>query len=268
MSPKRLDSVGIKQAVPIEWYNYALDMLLAGSSKEEIRKRLDTFISERNQSGGYGERGTQTYTKAVTQIMKCWVTPDPELVMLRNDALTLARHAEREIWIVLHWAVTSAAYPFWQRIAEVTGRMLSLQEAITQGQIRQRCFELLGERTTIERSARRVIRTFVAWGVLRETATKGCYEKSQPIAVTDARISALLVEAALHTVPGGKIEMSRLQNSPGFFPFSFPPITGRVLENANGRLCLERYGLDEEFLSLANTRDISTNRRFKRVGDT
>ena len=68
---KRHDAIGIKQVVRLEWYDYVLDMLLGGLPAQEIRRQLDEFIRERLQTGGYGERGEQTYTKAVTQIMKC-----------------------------------------------------------------------------------------------------------------------------------------------------------------------------------------------------
>ena len=68
---KRHDTIGIKQVVRLEWYDYAVDMLLEGLPPKKIREQLDEHIRDRLQKGGYGERGEQTYTKAVTQIMKC-----------------------------------------------------------------------------------------------------------------------------------------------------------------------------------------------------
>src|SRR5690606_6183408 len=105
---KRHDSIGIKQVVRIDWYDYALDMLLEGISTEDIRKELNGFISERLQKGGYGKRGDQTYTKAVSQIMKCWVTPERELVQFRDSALLYAKVHEKNERVGLHWAVTVA----------------------------------------------------------------------------------------------------------------------------------------------------------------
>ncbi|MFP4164370.1 MAG: hypothetical protein ACLFVE_10340 [Chitinispirillaceae bacterium] len=258
MKPNRLKTVGIKQVVRLEWYDYALDMVLDGLSKEETRKRLDAYISEREQSGGYGERGAQAYTKAVTQIMKCWVTPESDLRSFRDRALELARHTERRSRVVLHWAVTMASYPFWLRVAELTGRMLNLQESITQSQIRQRCYELFGERSTIERSTRRVIRSFVAWNVLKDSAVKGCYRRSEPITVAEPKALSLLVEAALWALPGGKIEMRQLQTFPAFFAFDIPPINGSIIESANSCITVERYGLDDELLRLSNTNSLSS----------
>ena len=92
---KRHDAIGIKQVARLEWYDYALDMLLAVQPPKEIRSQLDEFIRERLQSGGYGERGAQTYTKAVTQIMKCWVSPDRQLIPFRNNALQYAQENKR-----------------------------------------------------------------------------------------------------------------------------------------------------------------------------
>lgn len=247
---KRHDAIGIKQVVRLEWYDYALDMFLDGQQPKEIRVRLDEFIRERLQSGGYGERGEQTYTKAVTQIMKCWVSPDRELTAFRDNALLYARKSKREDRIALHWAMTIAAYPFWHRVAEQVGRLLNLQDSITQSQIRLRCFEAMGERSTVERSARRVIRSFVAWDVLADSTTKGCYEKSNPIYVLDPNLAILMIEAQLLAVPDGKGALCMLLNNPAIFPFQLPVMTGDFVSQRTDRIEMNRYGLDDELLKL------------------
>lgn len=247
---KRHDAVGIKQVVRLEWYDYALDMLLEGLPSKEIRGQLDEFIRERLQSGGYGERGEQAYTKAVTQIMKCWVLPNPELLGFRDNALTYARDHNRDMRVALHWAVTIAAYPFWHRVAEQVGRLLNLQGSITQSQIRIRCFEAMGERSTVERSARRVIRSYVAWAVLKDSDTKGCYEKAAPANISDQNLATLMFEASLHAVPEGKGALGLMLNNPAFFPFQLPVMTGDFIAQRSGRIAVVRYGLDDELLKL------------------
>lgn len=247
---KRHEAIGIKQVVRLDWYDYALDMLLDGQQATQIRLQLDEFIRERLQSGGYGERGEQTYTKAVTQIMKCWVSPDPDLVAFRDAALALASGNEKELRPALHWAATVAAYPFWYRVAAQVGRLLNLQDLITQSQIRQRCFEAMGERSTVERSARRVIRSFVAWGFLSDAEAKGCYLKIAPVTVNDQNLAILMVEAALHAIPEGKAPMGMLLNNPAFFPFQVPVMTGDFVSQRSNRIEAVRYGLDDELLKL------------------
>lgn len=250
---KRHEAIGIKQVVRLEWYDYVLDMLLEDKSAGEIRKHLDTFIAERLQRGGYGDRGEQTYTKAVTQIMKCWVTPGEEIVPFRDRALAYIRKHGREARLALHWSLTMAAYPFWFRVASQVGRLLNLQDSITQRQIRMRCFEAMGERSTIERSARRVIRSFVAWGVLKDSQAKGCYGKPAPVPVTDHHLAILMLEAALHATPDGKETLGTLLNNPAFFPFQLPMMSGDCVSQCNHWIDVIRYGLDDELLRLRAT---------------
>jgi len=252
---KRHEAIGIKQVVRLEWYDYALDMLIDNLPPKKIREQLDQYIRDRLQSGGYGERGEQTYTKAVTQIMKCWVTPDKQLMGIRDHALSYARNNQRDIRTALHWAMTISAYPFWHRVAEQTGRLLNLQESVTQNQIRLRCFESMGERSTVERSARRVIRSFVVWGVLKDSDDKGCYEKPHSIHIADQNLSALLLEAALYAIPVGKAALNLLTNSPALFPFKLKAMTGDYISQLSDRIEVVRYGLDDELLKLKDDYD-------------
>jgi hypothetical protein len=247
---KRHDAIGIKQVVRLEWYDYALDMLMDGLSPKEIRGLLDEYIRERQQSGGYGERGEQTYTKAVTQIMKCWVSPDRELIEFRNDTLLYAQKINRDMRIALHWATTIAAYPFWHRVAAQVGRLLNLQNTVTQSQIRTRCFEAMGERTTVERSSRRVIRSFVAWEALKDADEKGCYKKATSIVISDPKLFIIMIEAALHATPEGKGALGVLLNNPAFFAFQLPIVTGDFISQNIDRIHIVRYGLDDELLKL------------------
>ena len=247
---KRLDSIGIKQVVRLEWYDYALDMLLDGLPSKDIRAELDKYISERLQKGGYGERGDQSYTKAVSQIMKCWVSPVRELIDFRDRALVCAKDGKKDVRLGLHWAVTAAAYPFWFRVAEQVGRLLNLQSSITQSQIRSRCFEAMGERSTVERSSRRVIRSFVAWGVLKDSPTKGCYERGCPEAVLDHGLAILILESALHATANDRVALNPLMSSPAFFPFQVPVMAGDFISRHSERIDVVRYGLDDEFLKL------------------
>ena len=247
---KRHEAIGIKQVVRLEWYELALNLILDGCSKSFIRNFLNEFISERKQSGGYGERGEQTYTKAITQIMKCWVTPEKSLIPFRNSLLECAGNISVETRIALHWAATCATYPFWFRVALQVGRLLSLQDTVTQSQIRLRCFEAMGERSTVERSARRVVRTFVEWGVLKDSAAKGCYAKASPVNIADSNLAVLLIESALLSIPEAKGALGLLLNNPAFFPFQFPGMTGDFVSRHSQRIDVVRYGPDDELLEL------------------
>lgn len=102
----------------------------------------------------------------------------------------------------------------------------------------------------MERSARRVVRTFVSWGVLGETPPKGCYKSGCKFKITDTRFATLLLESALHTFPDGKASLDSLMQNPAFFPFSLPEITGSMALSVSPRIDLCRYGLDDELMML------------------
>lgn len=247
---KRHDTVGIKQVVRLEWYNLALDDLLAGAGASSIRKNLDETIRHSRQSGGLGDRGDQTYTKAVTQIMKCWVSPDVGLHPYRDALLEYAHQHPIRGRVALHWAMTSAAYPFWFNVAFQVGRLLNLQNSVTQAQVRLRCFEALGQRSTVERSVRRVVRTFVAWGVLTDAAERGSYERTVQLQVVDSELATLVLESALLATPGATGLLGALLGSPAFFPFQLPAVSSEDIVRRSKRMVVDRYGLDQEFLRL------------------
>lgn len=245
---KRHESIGIKQVVRLEWYDLALDLLLRERPKNEIRQELTEILKDRLQSGGFGERGEATYVKAVGQIMQCWVTPAKELICFRDRALACAGKCPRDERMPLHWAVTIAAYPFWHKVAVQVGRLLNLQPIVSQTQIRNRCYEALGERSTVERSARRVIRSFVAWGVLKDSEAKGCYERENPTEIVSQDIVAILIEAALYASSSGSMPLASIKDDPALFPFHIPLFNGNMLTLPGVEYI--RHGLDNELLKL------------------
>lgn len=248
MKKDRLKSLGIKQTIQRHWMDRTLQMLLAGMPEPEIRAELDSYLATQRQSGGSGERGQKTYGMAI-YILRCWFAPDPDLVGLRDDALSLARDISPDRWLPLHWAVLSASYPFWFNTARQCGRLLNLQNQISQRQVFARLTETYGDRETVLRNARYTIRSFVAWGVLVDSPEKGCYAPSAKIAVKTPAEASLLLEAALMASPGQKAALSQLSGTPGLFPFEMPSVSGAQLAEVNQRLSVMRYGLDEEMLS-------------------
>lgn len=246
---KRHEAIGIKQAIRFEWMQTAANLLLAGLDAKTIRQELHEFLSDRKGKGTEGDRSDQTRTFVVNNLMKIWVSPDPELVHFRNSSLAFLRgHAAMSL--AVHWGLISAVYPFWFNVARQTGRLLALQDQVTQAQIINRLKEQYGDRQTVSRYARFVIRSFVAWGVLRDSKTKGCYEKASLMSVSDPNLTILMFESALLATPEATGALGLLLNNPAFFPFQLPVITGDFVSQRSDRIEVVRYGLDEELLKL------------------
>ncbi len=252
MNKNRFNKVGFKQVIRLEWMDRCLSLLLAGMSAREIRQDLIDYLEDKKQSGGTGERGAKTYTIAIG-ILAAWFDPAPELIDLRDRLLSLAKQSSKENWLPLHWALLIAASPFWYHVAIQTGRVLALQERARQKQIFDRLVEHYGERTTVLRSARRAVRSFVAWGVLEDTEIRGRYKKSVPIAVSDPKLMALLFEAMLISTPEHRAPLRSLMASPALFPMCLAMDLSQQAIASNSRLTSDHFGDGEILLHLAQS---------------
>jgi hypothetical protein len=246
---KRHESIGIKQVIRFEWMQKTVNLLLAGLDAKKIRQELHEFLADKKGNGSKGERSDQTRTFAVNNLMKIWVSPESELMPLRDASLSFMRE-NSSMALAVHWGMISAVYPFWFNVARQTGRLLALQEQVTQMQIIGRMKEQYGDRQTVSRYAKYVLRSFVAWGVLKDSKTKGCYEKAPVLCITDGNQAILMLESALMAALESKGFLRLLLNNPAFFPFQFPVIAGDFVSRHNSRIEVVRYGLDEELLKL------------------
>ncbi|MCB5228484.1 MAG: hypothetical protein LHW44_00190 [Candidatus Cloacimonetes bacterium] len=252
MNKNHFEKIGIKQVIRLEWMDRCLGLLLSGMTADEIRNDLIDYLADKKQSGGIGERGDKTYTIAIG-ILAAWFDPAPELIDLRDGLLMKAKQCSQDNWLPLHWALMIAAYPFWYNIAFQTGRVLALQEKVTQKQIFDRLVERYGERATVLRNARYAVRSFVAWGVMEDTKIKGRYKKSDAIAVSDPQIIAMLFEAMLISTPGHKAPLRSLMASPALFPFALAMDVVPQAIALNSRLVSDQFGDGEIVLGLAQS---------------
>jgi len=201
------------------------------------------------QRSGLGGRGAASRTQVVNMLMKIWVGVEPDLADYRDACLAYLR-AHPAAALAVHWGMAGAVYPFWFNTARQIGRLLALQDQVTQAQITGRLKEQYGDRQTVSRYGRYAIRSMIAWGVIRDSSAKGCYERVTPVRLRDPALGKLLVEAALHARPEAKASLSAVLNSPAFFPFQLPPFSGDLISRQSNRIEVVRYGLDEELLRL------------------
>lgn len=246
---KRHEVIGIKQAIRFEWMQKTVNLLLAGLDAKTIRQELHQFLADRKGSGAEGERGDTSRTQVVNILMKIWVSPAPELTSFRDASLIFLRE-NPALALAAHWGMLSAVYPFWFNVARQTGRLLALQDQVTQMQIADRLKEQYGDRQTVSRYARYVIRSFVAWGALKDSENKGCYKKATKAEITDKTLAILMIEAALLAHPEAKCPLGLLLNNPAFFPFQLPVMAGDFISQRSERIEVIRYGLDDELLKL------------------
>jgi len=245
---RRTNQVGFSQRVRLEWLEQTANLILSGNDKAAVNDTLQELLKDKVSLGGQAERGNRE--KIITILLKTWVTVPDELENLRNDGLALLEsvpHADR---LAVHWGMVTAAYPFWSGVATQTGRLLKLQGSAAAAHVQRRIREQYGERETVSRAARRVLRSFLDWGVLHEAGLKGIYTSGVTLSVDDSRLIAWMTEAALHSRASRSAPLRELLDGPAFFPFRIRPVHGESLISASSRLDILRHGLEDDLVML------------------
>lgn len=245
---KRTDQIGFSQRVRLEWFERAANLILAGNKQPAVVDGLQEFLRDKVSVGGQAVRGNRE--KIITIIVKTWLTVPNELAPLRDDGLALFQRTQRGDHLALHWGMVSAAYPFWACVAGQTGRLLRLQGTAAASHVQLRVREQYGERETVSRATRRILRSFVDWGVLCESDAIGVYEPAPPVDVASQDLVAWMIEAAMMSGVSGPTTLRNISDGIGMFPFRLSRLTAGDLVDASPRLDVITHNLDEEIVVL------------------
>ena len=240
--------VGFSQRIRLEWFEQTASLILAGNDKTVINDALQHLLQDKISAGRQSGRGNRE--KVISILLKTWLTVPHELEKLRDEGLKILQGLPRKDRIAIHWSLALAAYPFWGEVAAHTGRLLRLQGTAVAAQVQRRIKEEYGERETVSRAARRVLRSFIDWGVLNETAGKGVYVQGKQYSVADPKLIAWMVEASLHARSNGVAAIKDLLDSPGMFPFRLAYLSAGHMASLSSRLDALRHGLDDELVVL------------------
>ena len=249
MIDKRFTQVGLDRIVRLVWLERVSSLVLAGNEAEDIKAILQQDLKGAFRSSRTDVRGS--IDKTITILTKVWVKVPSGLDSLRDGGLELLQHLPRRDRLAVHWGMTMAAYPFWAAVAAQTGRLLRLQGSAGAAHVQRRVREQYGERETVARRVRYVLRSYLDWGVLQETDATGVYGACPPIAVEGIRLTGWLVEALLYSRANGSSPLRELLESPSLFPFQVVPVSAEGLVSASNHLDLLRQGLDDALVMLA-----------------
>jgi hypothetical protein len=239
--------IGFSQRIRLEWLECTAGLMLAGLSREDIESALQELLKEQLSVDGTAIRGNRE--KAITILMKTWVDVDPKLILFRDDGLEFLKTLAPDQRLAVHWGMATAVYPFFGDVAETVGRLARLQGTVSAAQAQRRVREKYGERETVSRAARRVLRAFMDWGVLEETGRKGLYKLASTRAIESADLAGWLVEAYLRWTERSSGSMREILAHPVLFPFRVEVSTALNVHQQS-RLEIVRQGLDGDLMML------------------
>lgn len=233
----RTIEIGFDRYFKRAWMDYCFNLMASGTDQKQVRALFLEFLME-DLPGKDGRR------KTFTVINRIWVSPSKELTALRDDALKLKPDT------IVHWVMCMAAYPFFASVAEIVGRLSSLDDTISKQQIVKRLYEKYGDREIIERAGRHVLRTFVELGVLISKG-KGIYEKTDKIQIENKPILSLIVEATIRTNSKKIMPVKEITQNFALFPFQLDQLPYEIIDN--DRIEYARHGFDKEIYVLKNS---------------
>lgn len=213
----RKAQVGFSQRVRLEWFEKTASLVLAGNDKDNIYKALQNMLKDRVSVAGNSSRGNRE--KVITILMKTWFNVPPGLEDFRDEGLQFLKKLPKEERLPIHWGMILAAYSFWGDVAAATGRLIKLQGMVAAAHVQRRLREQYGERETAARAARRVLRSFIDWGVLKETGTKGVYAQGVHYAIQDPSLLGWVLEGTLRAQASDSAAFNEILESPSLFAF-------------------------------------------------
>lgn len=212
--------MGFKQPLQLEWLDYAVMLQL----QKDPNSKQKLFNYVKNSATEVGERADGS-VKTTMGLLGAWTSPDKDLLPFRDQLLKIAKELDKTQWLLLHWAMIGASYPFFQTVCTVIGRLLSLQDNVTRPQILGRLSEIYGEREIVERQMRYVIQTLMNLNLLKRTETKGIYSAPDRIVIKNQDLGLLLWKSLILGKKDNRLPLVTLRNSLALYAFAIPDIS-------------------------------------------
>ena len=203
--------VGLSRNLKLPWLNEVARMYAEGLDENQIKDQLNEYLSF--------EIGSPTVLRKTREIlMNIWVYENDYTAALRDEALRLFQK-DSDYALPVHWCMMLAAYPVFQDMCRLIGKIGEFEETITTKQIKQKLFDEWGERSTLYHSSDKLIATLKALEALDSEKT-GVYsikkhEFSKP------EIVDFLLYVMMKIDDAGYYSLLDLENSVYLFPFEY-----------------------------------------------
>lgn len=236
--------IGFDRRIDLEWLDAAAAQAAADASPDEMRaylwKLLDGVVS--------GEKRNGARAKTITVLSHIWCDVPESALALRQRASAQLVDSTADERLALHWAMMVGTYPVFTDVAVNIGRLLLLQGSFTLAHLTRRLVDNWGERSTVERAAQRIVRSMIQWDVLRDTPTRGMYERARPPRKVRPGIGTVLLEGLLVDAEEASIPFEQLVGHAALFPFEVDLNAGDIRGAVQFRV--HREGLDSDFVEL------------------
>ena len=222
--------VGLSRNLKLQWLNKVVELVLEGLPENDIHDQLNDYLS-------YEISSPTNIRKTREILMYIWVYDNQFSAKLKEEALSLIKNYP-DYALEIHWCMMLAAYPVFDDMCKLIGKMGEFQDEITLAQVKQKLFDEWGERTTLFHSIDKLIATLKAIDVLVCDKPGKYHIKKHK--VSNIKISAFMFYAMMLIDDGGYYPFIEVNNSTYLFPFSYKLEKETVLEDS--RFSMNNFG--------------------------
>lgn len=203
--------IGLSRSIKLEWLNKTVELVLEGKDETQIKDELNEYLS-------FEIKSPTNLRKTREILMNIWVRNPDELSALKQQALE-AYKDEKSNKLALHWSMMLVAYPVFSDVCALIGKLTNIQDTFAASWLKEKLFEMWGERTTLFHSSDKILQTLKQIGAI-ENEKVGVYRiKKYP--VTDVKTIQVLLLAILHLRKRAYYEIAELSSVPQAFPFEY-----------------------------------------------
>ena len=205
--PAARPQIGFDRFIPLDWAACALRVRAGTESPDALGAHMDA-----------AGLGAPSKTKSRSVLKGLWMAPPGDLAPFADRGIELWK-GDPEVPIqALCWGMAIATYPFFGKVAELIGRLTSIQGDCTAAEIHRRMAETYGEREGTRRATNRVIQTQADWSACERVDKARRVVRQPPVSISHDGLTAWLVEAAIRYT-GKPLPVTSLPSLAVLYPF-------------------------------------------------
>ena len=212
--------IGFDRYVQLAWCRAALDVAVGRQSLDDLDELVGRTLS-----------GLESRRKTIDVLNRLWIKPFPDLKHFGRRGVDIYSALGESALLPLCWGASIATYPFFGKVAEITGRLFNLQDDCSIAEVQRRMAEVYGERDGINRATSRVLQSQADWDAVARTENGKRLIHQTPLTLTEEKLVVWLVEATLRYAEKA-LSVSTLQSMAVIYPFAINLPLAYVLSNS------------------------------------
>lgn len=233
MSPQ----IGFDRFIQLDWVAMVFKVRAGIASLPDLIELLDAACL-----------GKEAKAKTRTKLNALGLQPRQDLADFADRGVGLLKNDRNIPFAALAWGMAVSTYPFFGKVAEITGRLTSIQGDCSSIEIHRRISEIYGDREVTKRATQAVLQTQANWDLIQRVDNGKRLIRLAPIKILDDALAAWLLEGALRYT-GKAMPVASLQSLAAVYPFTLDQSLAHVL-SSNPALELRAEGPSNQVLAL------------------